>query len=125
MSRGLLARLLILVAMGGVLFMAATGPRRTYSAVEPTNLNSGPWAPAVLDPIYARSGSDGIGRYIEDHPLPLSSIDVDTGREVIGWSVEGREATIAGEGVSTADPKDERRVPRAFGVIVLHYAPVR
>ena len=99
------------------------GAPSAYSNPVPFNVSTGAYSAATMDPIYLTQDCEGISAWCELHPIPLNAIDVENGREIIGYEVICDDLTVAGAGVGTGFPIDQRDVPRGCGKIVLKYAP--
>ena len=100
------------------------GVPSAYSDITTFNVNNGAYAPQAIDPIYQALDCEGIHDYCNRNPIPLNAIDVDNGREIIGWEVVCEGEVVVAQGTGTGNPEDQRDVPRSFGKIVLKYAPV-
>ena len=117
MKHSLRLALAALVLLGCVCTSFATVPPYSFS------VPSSPSSEQMTDSIYNASGCAGIAAHFDQNPPPLEAIDLDNGREIIGWEVDCHDHTVAQGGQTGGDPADERVIPRAWGTITVHYAP--
>ena len=118
MKNSLRLALAALVLLGCVCTSFATVPPYSFS------VPSSPSSEQMTDSIYNASGCAGIAAHFNQNPPPVGAIDLDTGREIIGWEVECPDTILASGGQTGGDPSDERVIPRAWGNIIVHYAPL-
>ena len=97
----------------------------SFATVNPYSFSvpSSPSSEQTTDPIYNSGGCEAIKNHFLLNPPPIGDIDIDTGREIIGWEVDCHDNVVAQGGQTNGLPGDERVIPRAWGSITVHYAP--
>ena len=97
----------------------------SFATVNPYSFSvpSSPSSEQTTDAVYNNGGCEAIKAHFLQNPPRLGDIDIDTGREIIGWEVDCHAKTVAQGGDTSGGGIDERVIPRAWGTITVHYAP--
>ncbi len=84
---------------------------------------SSPSSSETTTPIYVNGDCPAIQAHFMANPIPVGAIDADNGREIVGWEIWCEGVKLVEDGTKAADPANRRLIPRAFGMIKVHYAP--
>jgi hypothetical protein len=113
----------ITIQLSLLLFVFLGITASAYSDPMPFHVNAGWSSIPAWDAAYDEDECDGVYELFEEHPIPLGAIDVETGREIVGWEIICDDLIIMSVGNTTTPPQDNRLVPRGTGWIRLHYPP--
>jgi hypothetical protein len=73
-------------------------------------------------PPYLADDCEGVRRHFQANPVPVGAIDVEMGKEILGYEILCPDVAVAGGG-SMAGGGPERIIPRPWGAIRVKYAP--
>jgi hypothetical protein len=112
-------KLTIQLALFLFVFLGITAA--AYPDPLPFNVHEGWSSMSAWDAAYGDDECDGVYELFEEHPIPIGAVDLDNGREIVGYEIICDDAILIDMGNTATPPEDNRVVPRGSGWIRLHY----